>query len=210
MEVEEVELIGHTPNSIEHQHVIRNRVFHRRVKAQRLRRTGDELGGRNRVCAGKERHFVPLPHELFSEPEDDALCAAVQTGRNTLDQRSDLGNFHTYASTAVPSAPAAPATPLRERYPPRTSGSARRRLDQGPRFRCGVVNLNLQLWKSAEQIFSGLIGRAVIAVLGLQMAIDNQREAGAWSNVSTLDVSWLHSFVIAQHKRLCHSDVPWA
>jgi hypothetical protein len=67
----------------------------------------------------------------------------------------------------------------------------------------------MQFWKSAEQIFSGVIGRAVIVVLALQMAIDNQREADAWSNISTLDVSWLYSFVVARDSRLCHSDVPW-
>jgi hypothetical protein len=68
----------------------------------------------------------------------------------------------------------------------------------------------MQFWKSAEQIFSGVIGRAVIVVLALQMAIDNQREADAWSNISTLDVFWLYSFVVARDSRLCHSDVPWA
>jgi hypothetical protein len=67
----------------------------------------------------------------------------------------------------------------------------------------------LQLWKSAEQIFSGVIGRTVIIVLRFQATIDNQRKAGAWRSVGTLNISWLYGFILGRLSRLCHSDILW-
>jgi hypothetical protein len=46
--------------------------------------------------AGKERHFVAAPHKLFGQVRNDPLSAAIETRRNALNQRSDLGDFHNY------------------------------------------------------------------------------------------------------------------
>jgi hypothetical protein len=65
----------------------------------------------------------------------------------------------------------------------------------------------LQLWKSAEQIFGRLVGRAVVLVVRFQTAIDDQHKACAWRCVGALNVSWLYGFILGRLSRLCHSDI---
>ena len=44
--------------------------------------------------ASKKRHIVTKPHEFFGQVGGDPLSAAIETRRNALDERSDLGDLH--------------------------------------------------------------------------------------------------------------------
>src|ERR1700722_8931123 len=73
---------------------MRNGVAHVRIKAERSRTTGDQLGTGNGVPAGKERHIVTEPDKSFRQVGSDPLSPAVESRRNALNKRSDLCDFH--------------------------------------------------------------------------------------------------------------------
>ena len=46
------------------------------------------------VPACKECHIMAEPDEFFGQVGNDPLSAAIQTGRNALNEGSDLCDFH--------------------------------------------------------------------------------------------------------------------
>ena len=56
------------------------------VEPEGPRRHRDQLGLGARVTAREERDRMPAPHQLVTEVRDDALGAAVATGRDPLVQ----------------------------------------------------------------------------------------------------------------------------
>ena len=94
VKMKNVELLRALAHLIDHQHKVRNAVAHGSIEAQRTITTGSQLGGGDRVPASKERHIVTKPHEFFGQIGDDPLSASIETRRNALDERSDLGDLH--------------------------------------------------------------------------------------------------------------------
>src|SRR5215471_10715744 len=60
VEVQNIEVRGHAPNLVEHQHVVGNDVPDRGVEAQGLGTARDEFGPGDRVSACKQRDVVTL------------------------------------------------------------------------------------------------------------------------------------------------------
>ena len=77
MEVQDVEVVGPLAHAIEHQHVIGNRIPDAGVEPQCLGHAGNEIGGRDRIAACKQRHLVAERHQLFGQIGDDPLGAAI-------------------------------------------------------------------------------------------------------------------------------------
>src|SRR5688500_18490748 len=65
-----------------------------RAKAEGLIADGNEAGTGHRVTAGKQRHLMPLTHELFGQVGDDALCTTVKPGRHAVEKWRYLCNPH--------------------------------------------------------------------------------------------------------------------
>ena len=100
MEVQDVEVVGALAHAIEHQHVIGDRIEDAGVEPQRLGHAGHEIGGRDRIAAGKQRDVMAERDELFGQVGDDPLGAAIKPWRHALDQRRDLRDFHWCLRTA--------------------------------------------------------------------------------------------------------------
>ena len=89
-----VELLRALAHLINHQHEVRNDVAHGRIEAKRTSTTGSQLGAGDGVPASKERHIVAKPDKFFGQVGNDPLSAAIETGRNALNEWSDLGDLH--------------------------------------------------------------------------------------------------------------------
>ena len=100
MEVQDVEVVGALAHAIEHQHVIGDRIDDAGVEPQRLGHAGHEIGRRDRIAAGEQRHVVAERDQLFGQVGDDPLGAAIKPWRHALDQRRDLRDFHCVFPTA--------------------------------------------------------------------------------------------------------------
>ena len=94
VKMENVELLRVLAYLIDHQHEVRNAVAHGRIEAERASTTGNQLGAGDRIPARKERHIVAKPDKFFGQIGNDPLSAAIETRRNTLNERSDLCDFH--------------------------------------------------------------------------------------------------------------------
>ena len=94
VEMQDVEIVGALAHAIEHQHVIGNGIAHAGVEPQRLRHAGHEVGRRDRIAAGKQRHVMAERHQFFGQVGDDPLGAAIEPWGNAFDQRRDLRDFH--------------------------------------------------------------------------------------------------------------------
>ena len=94
VEVENVEFAGSLPHLFQHHHVIGDRIPGVWIQAQRLFGAFYEFRVGYRIAACEQRHLVPLPNEFFGQIGDNPLGAAVQFGRNTLEQRGNLRDSH--------------------------------------------------------------------------------------------------------------------
>ena len=101
MKMEDVELVGHAPHSVEHHHVIRDWVAHVRIEPQRTFTTRNESSSRVRFRTGEECDVMPLRYQRLSEEACYSLRTPIGPRWNTLDQRSDLRDFHDWDFTVL-------------------------------------------------------------------------------------------------------------
>ena len=97
VEVQDVEVLRALADLLQHQQVVRQRIAHRRVEAERGGGAFDQPGARLGIAAGEEGDVVALRHQLLGQVGDDALGAAVEPGRDALGQGRDLGDLHGWA-----------------------------------------------------------------------------------------------------------------
>jgi hypothetical protein len=102
VEVKDIEIVGFLPHTIEHQHIVGDDVFRRRIKAHPFCRTAYVVGRSDRVPAGEERDLVPHLHEFFREITDDPLRPTVRLRRNAFDQRGYLSDPHLHSPRKSP------------------------------------------------------------------------------------------------------------
>jgi hypothetical protein len=67
VKVQHIELVDPPADLVQHNHVVRQRIAHRRIEAQRHVTAADEPGRCLGVAAGKQRNVMPLAHKLFSQ-----------------------------------------------------------------------------------------------------------------------------------------------
>ena len=89
-----VELVDPATNFVQHDHVVRQRIEHRRIEAQRYVTAAHEPGRRRRVSAGKQRDFVSLAHKLFRQKGNDAFRAAIKPRWDAFMKRGYLSDTH--------------------------------------------------------------------------------------------------------------------
>ena len=92
--MQDVEILRIAADPVEHEHVVGNRVVDIGVETQRHRRATDQVGGGDRVPAGKQRHLVALPDQLIREVGYNSLGSAIKPRWHALDERTNLRNFH--------------------------------------------------------------------------------------------------------------------
>ena len=92
MEVENIELIDPAADLVQHDHVIRQSIPHRRIEAQGHIAATNKIGRRFGVAAGKESDVVPLAHQLLSQERNHPFRAPIKLGRHTFVKRSNLSN----------------------------------------------------------------------------------------------------------------------
>src|SRR5580704_13088907 len=94
VKMKDIKLLRALAHLIDHEREMRNDIAHGRIEAQRARTTGSQLSAGDRIRARKERHIVAKPDKFLGQVGNDPLCAAIQTRRNALNERSDLCDFH--------------------------------------------------------------------------------------------------------------------
>ncbi len=94
MDVNHVEFVGATPQFLELQRGVNERLLDSWVQTQGRRDHGVQFRLRHRVAAREQGNVMPLPHQLFGQIRDDPLGAAVEPGRHTFNQRGDLRDLH--------------------------------------------------------------------------------------------------------------------
>ena len=94
VEVQDVEIVGTFAYSVQHQHVIRNRIAHVRVEPQRRRRATDKPRGRHGIAACEQGHVMTQADEFLSKIGDNPFRAAIEPRRHALNKRGDLRDFH--------------------------------------------------------------------------------------------------------------------
>ena len=94
MEVQHVELVGPSSHLLQHHEVIGQWVLDDRIEPQRDVAAADQLGGCSGIAAGEQGDVMSLTHQLLGQVGNDPLGPAIELGRYTLGERSDLGDFH--------------------------------------------------------------------------------------------------------------------
>ncbi|MCY1295328.1 hypothetical protein D9M70_446650 [compost metagenome] len=94
MEVQHVKAAGTRHDAVQHHHVIRQRIAHARIQAQRHVGARYQFGTRGRVPTCEQRDVMALPHQFFGEVGNDALRAAIEAGRAALGKWCNLRNLH--------------------------------------------------------------------------------------------------------------------
>src|SRR5262245_3910505 len=102
VEVQDVEALGFAEHLLELEDLRRQHVHTARVESQRARAARDEAGRRDGITAREQCDLVPLPHELFGQPVDDALRTSVQARRNAFNERRDLRDAQAHIHDAYP------------------------------------------------------------------------------------------------------------
>ena len=94
VEVQDVERRSLPADPIQHHQVMRQRILHAGIEAQRDVGAGDQARGRFRIRSGEQRDIVSKLNQFVREVSDDALGAAVAAGRHAFDQRGNLSDAH--------------------------------------------------------------------------------------------------------------------
>src|SRR5437868_1787571 len=94
MEMQDIEILRITADPVEHEHVVGDRIVDIGVEPQCHRRATDQVGGGDRVPAGKQRHLVTLSHQFIREVGYNSLGSAIKSWWHALDERTNLRNFH--------------------------------------------------------------------------------------------------------------------
>jgi hypothetical protein len=63
---------------------------------------------------------------------------------------------------------------------------------RGPHLRRGIVNQDLQHWKSAKQLSAGFLIGLLVMVVSLEVTVDHEREAVGRRHIRSLNVSRLN------------------
>lgn len=92
--VEDVECLRPLPHRLQQGHVMRQGVFYLSIEPKCLPAARDQSSRGHRIAAGKQGDLMTLANELFRDPGDDALGAAVGRRRDAFDQWSHLRNLH--------------------------------------------------------------------------------------------------------------------
>jgi hypothetical protein len=83
VKVQDVEIVSTFAHSVQHQHVIRNRIAHVPVEPQRRPRATDKASGRHGIAACEQGHVVTQPDEFLRKIRDNPLRAAIEPRRQT-------------------------------------------------------------------------------------------------------------------------------
>ena len=94
VEVQDVEIVSTFAHSVQHQHVIRNRIAHVPVEPQRRRRATDKPRGRHGIAAREQGHVMTQADEFLRKIGDNPFGAAIEPRRHALNKRGDLRDFH--------------------------------------------------------------------------------------------------------------------
>ena len=94
VEVKNVELVDPAADLVQHDHVVRQRIAHCRIEAQRCVTAAHEPGRRLGVAAGKQGDVVSLAYELFGQKRNNAFRAAIKPGWDPFIKRGYLCNTH--------------------------------------------------------------------------------------------------------------------
>ena len=99
VKVQDVKLLGHPADFVEHDEMIRNRVGNVGIQTKGAPTAGFKSSGGDRVAAGEESHVVTLPDQFLGQIGHDPFSSPVQLGRAALHKRCYLSGGCNYAST---------------------------------------------------------------------------------------------------------------
>jgi hypothetical protein len=94
VKVQDVKLLGHPADFVEHDEMIRNGVCNVGIKPKGALAAGFKSSGGDRVGAGEESHVVTLPDQFLGTIGDDPLSSPIQLGWAALHQRCYLRDLH--------------------------------------------------------------------------------------------------------------------
>ena len=94
VEVNHVEIFGPAVNLVEHDEVMGELIYARRVCPQRPWTRSDKSRLGDRIPASEKRNVVPLPDQFFRQIGGDAFCASIVLWWNAFIQWGDLCNPH--------------------------------------------------------------------------------------------------------------------
>ncbi len=94
MKMQDVEFASAPQHPVQHQHMVRDRVPHRRVQPESAWDARHKLRPRLRIARCEERHLMALRHQLLGQIGYDPFGAAIKARRAAFRQRRDLGNSH--------------------------------------------------------------------------------------------------------------------
>src|SRR5262249_6540723 len=94
MIMNDVELLGSSRDTIEHDQMVDQRIEHARIKTQSLRADRFQWCTRFGISARKQGHIVATANEFFGQVGDDLFGSAVEARRTSLVQRCNLRYLH--------------------------------------------------------------------------------------------------------------------
>src|SRR4249920_1738896 len=94
MEMDDVELLRSLGHPTHHQHEIRYGVANSAVKPQRYGSARREFGGGHRIATGEQRYSMSEANKFLRKVGYDPFGSAIESRRNTLEQRCDLRYSH--------------------------------------------------------------------------------------------------------------------
>ena len=94
VKVQDVKLLGHPADFVEHDEMIRNGVCNVGIKTKGALTAAFKSSGGDLVAAGEESHVVTLPDQFLGEIRYDPFSSPIQLGRAALHQRCYLSDLH--------------------------------------------------------------------------------------------------------------------
>jgi hypothetical protein len=87
MKMDDVEYFGAPRDAVQHDQMMRKRIFASGIETQGAIARGPQCRAGLRVAAGKQSDLVTLPYQLLAQIGDDPLGAAVKLRRTAFVQR---------------------------------------------------------------------------------------------------------------------------
>ncbi len=98
MAVNQVEVVRLAKYPLQHQDVSRDRINAVRIKPQCFLAAWNETSVGEGVTTREQSDIVAESDQLFRQPGNDSLRAAIKPGRNALIEWCDLGDSHSSCS----------------------------------------------------------------------------------------------------------------